>query len=94
MLRLGKRKLVWVEELPYRPIDDLIRCMTEDVDYRVGRVQDVCIIREVCVRQKQKLGEEARRASVPWMVMKVVSMSAGMKGGIADEVPRPLKSKR
>jgi len=42
-------ELFGMEELPHGPVDDLIRRMTEDVDNRVGRVQDVGIVGEVCL---------------------------------------------
>mgnify|MGYP006877425150 CR=1 FL=1 len=42
-------ELFGVEELPHGPVDDLIGRMTEDVDNRVGRVQYVGIVGEVCL---------------------------------------------
>jgi hypothetical protein len=48
--------------------------MAEDVDNGVGRVQDVSIVGEICARQHAYWLWGSR--SVPWMVMKVVSMVA------------------
>ena len=49
VLLFRQRELFWVEELPHRPVDDLIGRVAEDVDNRVGRVQDVGIVGEVCL---------------------------------------------
>lgn len=44
-----QREFLWMEKLPHGPIDYLVRCMTEDVDNGVGRVQYVGVIGEVCL---------------------------------------------
>jgi len=44
-----QRELFRVEELPHRPVDDLVGRVAEDVDNGVGRVQDVGIVGEVCL---------------------------------------------
>jgi len=38
---LGIGQFILVEEFPGRTVDDLIWCVTEDVDDRVGRVEDM-----------------------------------------------------
>jgi len=43
----GQREFLWMKKLPHGPIDYLVRCMTEDVDNGVGRVQYVGVIGEV-----------------------------------------------
>jgi hypothetical protein len=44
---LCDRDLLGMEEVPAGPIDDLIRGVAEDVDNRVGRVEDVRVLGEV-----------------------------------------------
>jgi hypothetical protein len=45
---LGERPVLLMEEIPGGPIDDLVRGVAKDINYGVGRVEDVGAIRKVC----------------------------------------------
>jgi predicted RNase H-like nuclease len=52
VLLFGQRKLIGMKEQPYRPVDYLVGRVSEDVHNRVGRVQDLSIVREVWRSQR------------------------------------------
>jgi len=45
---LGERPVLLMEEIPGRPIDDLVRGVAEDINNGVGRVEDVSTFGKVC----------------------------------------------
>ena len=48
-----ERNLIGVEKLPARPVDDFVRSVSENVDNRVGAIEDSRIVGEVCSRANQ-----------------------------------------
>lgn len=77
---LGERPVLLMEEIPGGPIDDLVRSVAEDINNGVGRVEDVSTIREVCSCEWRFLLHVQRWRSLPWIVMKVVSILASAAG--------------
>jgi hypothetical protein len=49
-----ERNLIGVEKLPARPVDDFVRSVSENVDNRVGAIEDSRIVGEVCSRANQQ----------------------------------------
>lgn len=50
---LRERNLLWMKKVPAGAVDNLVRSMAEDVNDRVGGVEDVSILGEVCIHQDQ-----------------------------------------
>jgi hypothetical protein len=57
--------------------------VAEDVNNRVRRIQNVGVIGQICRRQDGTEVAQGSTASLPWMVMKVVSMMAVRDGAVA-----------
>lgn len=67
---------IWVEEVPDRSVDDFIRRVSQNVNDGVRGVEDMGLIGEICPNRSEILRTMQDTPSVPWIVMKVVSMMA------------------
>lgn len=69
----GDGYFIRLEEVPTGTVNHLIRSVAEDINNRIRRVENASLVREVYKIMSEKYNGE-NCVTLPWIVMKVVSM--------------------